>query len=129
MKPYFILLAVLYVGRLLVDGLVLMTASHIVPLVRAITEVVCFGVCLWGCYGLAFQKQYLDQTKWKIIYQFTLLLGVATVVLAVYGKEFGIPGSPGGVSLFQGGMILLPFLLFAVPVIIYSKEMEEGKIP
>jgi hypothetical protein len=129
MKAYFILLAILFAGRLFANGVVFLTVTHPVPLLRAVVELVCFGLCLWGCYGMAFRKRYLDQARWKIIYNLTLIVGVVTVVLAVYGSEFGIPGSTGDISLFHGGMILLPFLLFAVPVIIYSKDLEEGTIP
>ncbi len=126
---YFILLIILYAGRVFAGGAVIFTTGHPLPLLRAAAEIIVLGLCLWGCYGLAFKKRYLEPVKWKIIYQFTLILGVATVVLTGYGQSFGMPGTPEGISLFHLFMILLPFLLFAVPVIIYAKELEEQKIP
>lgn len=124
MKTYFVLLAILYVGNLANSFVGLAFVAAPVMIAKIAADVALMSISLWGCYGMAFGKRYLSAAKWRIVYQATLALGVATVLLYANGEVVGLPPLEG-IGLLHAGMIFLPYVLFAVPIILYEKELKE----
>ncbi len=124
MKTYFVLLAILYFGTLANSFIGLAFVAAPVMIAKIAADVALMGVCLWGCYGMAFGKRYLSAPKWRMIYQATLALGVATVLLYANGEVVGLPPMQG-IGLLHAGMIFLPYVLSAIPIILYEKELKE----
>lgn len=126
MKGYFVLLAVLYLVTLLMN---VWSLTHRIPTLLAVKnalDIALFALCLLGAYGLAFRRSYWEPLRWRMIYQATLVLGVFSVMIMGFGERFDMPTPYTDPSLLLLGMLFLPYLLFALPVILYEHALRKG---
>ncbi len=126
MKGYFFLLAILYLVTLLMN---IWSLTHHIPTLLAVKnalDIALFALCLLGAFGLAFRRSYWEPLRWRMVYQATLVLGVFSVMIMGFGERFGMPSPMGKPSLLQLGMLFLPYLLFALPVILYEHALRKG---
>lgn len=125
MKGYFFLLCVLCLSKVLVSLWGLVTASHLLVGVVFLGDVVLLPLCTLGCYALAFKKVVWSAGTWGAIRLLTLALGVFAVVVFGYGEQFGVP-SIGQRGMLTIALVFLPYLLFAIPVILYENALKKG---
>jgi len=126
MKVYFVLLCVLYLATLVMSVWSLTNPLHLLVALKNALDIALFFLCLVGCFGLAFRREYLEPTRWRLTYQATLTLGVFSVVLMGFGGRFGVPMPVGDPSLVELGLLYLPYLLFAIPVVLYEQALRKG---
>lgn len=126
MKGYFVLLCVLYLATLFMSVWSLTNPLHVLVALKNALDIALFSICLAGCFGLAFKRVYLEPTRWRLTYQATLTLGVFSVMLMGFGDRFGVPMPVGQPSLLELGLMFLPYLLFALPVILYEQALKKG---
>jgi len=127
MKGYVILLGALYLSTLAVSAMALRgPAVGLVP-VKAVLDVVLFGLCLWGGISYAFGRRLrLDAGKWRLISRITLAAGAFFTLGMVWGRSLGIPTPHSSPGLITAAMTLLPYVLFAVPAILYANAMDKN---
>ena len=130
MKLYFILMCVLYLATMLPSGVLLMHADqiHWLRILKSVGDLVLFALCLRGAFGLAWNRVYARQGVWNNVGAATLVLGGFSVMLFGYGEIFGVPTPAGKPSLISLGLVFLPYVLFAAPVVIYEYKMKKGEI-
>lgn len=124
MKGYFILLCILYLASVVISIWSLTNPLHILVALKNALDIAMFTLCIMGAYGLAFKRKLWDPVRWRMIFQGTLILGVFSVVLIGYGERFGVPSPAGAPSLLQLGLVFLPYLLFAIPVVLYERALK-----
>ncbi len=124
MKGYFFLLALLYAVTVFMSLWSLTNPLHLLVALKNALDIALFSLCLTGCYGLAFKRRYLEPARWRITFQATLILGVFSVVLLGFGDRFGVPTPAGNPGLLELGLIFLPYLLFAIPAILYEHALR-----
>ena len=128
MKVYFYMATILYLGMIFRDGreLAVIPKPVLWEYAKVAGDVLILGACVLACYGLAFKKKYLDVAKWRMMYPLTILLGLFTGALLAMPEKFGILyREPSG--LLDIAMRFLPYILFAVPVILYQHELTRKK--
>lgn len=126
MIGYFVLLCILYLVTVGTSLWALTQPLHSLFVVKDLGTIVLFSLCLRGCYGLVFKKTYWIPEKWRIVFQGTLVLGVFTVILYGYGENLGVPSPAGAPTLIDLGLMYLPYLLFAIPVILYENTLKKS---
>ncbi|MBU1003882.1 MAG: hypothetical protein KKE73_15330 [Proteobacteria bacterium] len=129
MKPYSILLLVLWLTTSFTDLWSLAYASHHLFVIKSIATVVLFTLCLAGCIQLAWGKTLLRFApgQWRMVYQATLAIGAFYVMLKNFGDLMGVATMSGPINIFQIGLDFLPYLLFAIPVIVLEHELNKGQ--
>jgi hypothetical protein len=122
-KGYFYLLAVLFAASVLTRGISLFLVEDLLTQLRYMADIVLFGLCLKGCFGMAFGRTYHSPPVWRLIAHLTLALGGFTLVLGILGPDLGrSPHSPTDpISL---GFSVLPYVLFAIPAILYGHSLK-----
>jgi hypothetical protein len=128
MKVYVILLGILYALRMLVSVWALSHVPHYLFMLQHLADIVLFSLCMAGSVAHAYGKHVirLERGTWKLVSRLTLVLGAFTVLLYVKGDViFGIPAPAAGGGIFQVAMIFLPYVLFAIPVIVYEHQMGQ----
>jgi len=127
MKLYFLLLSVLFLTRVVVSVWVLLSLPHYLVFLNHAADIVLFALCLAGCLDLAFKKRLVNfsQDKWRLTYQATLVLGAGSVLLTNYGHSLGVPSPAGSPGILTLGLIFLPYVLFAIPVIVHTHELKK----
>lgn len=128
MKPYAVLLAVLWAVTTFTDIWSLAYAQHFLFVVKGLGTPVLFTLCLAGCVELAWgwRLARLAPGRWRATYRATLAMGVFYVLLKDFGDLLGVPAMAGEPNLLQIGLDFLPYLLFAVPVVILVHEKEKS---
>ncbi|NCC26037.1 MAG: hypothetical protein EOM25_12720 [Deltaproteobacteria bacterium] len=126
MKGYVVLLAVLYAAMAFVSGVRLLHPLHFWTVARDLATMVAFSLCLVGAFGLAWGRTWWTPRHWVMAGQATLILGGLAVILFGYGELFGVPTPQGRPGLLHMGMVFLPYLLFAIPVILYGSSQEKA---
>ncbi|BBD09713.1 hypothetical protein [Desulfovibrio ferrophilus] len=127
MKPYSILLAVLWLTTSFTDLWSLAYASHPLFVLKSIGTVVLFTLCLMGCLQLAWGRIFIRFApgQWRMTYQGTLTMGAFYVLLKNFGDVLGVATMAGDTSIFQIGLDFLPYLLFAIPIIVLEHELNK----
>lgn len=126
MKVYFILLCVLYLATVAMSIWSLTNPLHLLVALKNALDIGLFSMCLVAAFGLAFKRIFLEPTRWRMTYQATLTLGAFSVMLMGFGGRFGVPMPVGEPGLLELGLIYLPYLLFAIPVVLYEKALRKG---
>lgn len=126
MKLYAILLAVLYLSRLAVSGFSLLHTDESLRAAVNLAEIVLFAVCLAAAVGLGWRKRWRTPGFWAGTASATLMLGAASVLVYGFGDLFGLP-TTGRPNLLQLGLMYLPYVLFAVPAVLYDRELRGEK--
>jgi hypothetical protein len=122
-KGYFILLAILFVATALVRAMSLAVAFDPVRLIQGMAEIGLFGLCLAGCHGLAFDRRYSTSQAWRLVGHLTLVVGGLSVFFRYRGEGDGMPST----DLYSLGLAFLPYLLFAIPAILYGHSLREKR--
>ncbi|WP_461209716.1 hypothetical protein [Desulfocurvus sp. DL9XJH121] len=124
MKGYSLLLAVLWAVTVFRDIWSLAYAQHVFFAVRAVGATVLFTLCLAGALelGWGLRLARLRPSQWRLAYLGCLGLGALHVLAGVHGELLGLPAPEAGPSLLRMGLNFLPYLLFAIPVIILEHE-------
>jgi len=125
MKPFFILLAVLYLPSVVNAGIGILAFPQALALVKNLGDVVVLALCLRTAYDQAFGRTWLDAAKCRLLYQATFALGIYAVILAATDTPYGPPGLFGP-GLVHAAMVFIPYLLFAIPVVLQEKRLKEG---
>ena len=130
MKPYSILLVVLWAVTTFTDIWSLAYAPHILFAIKSVGTPVLFTLCMAGCVQLAWDRRLVrfSAGQWRTTYQATLAMGGFYVVLKNFGDVLGVPTFAGDAGLLQLGLDFLPYLLFAVPVILLKHELKKSQI-
>ncbi|MFW5721939.1 MAG: hypothetical protein ACOCWT_01445 [Desulfohalobiaceae bacterium] len=125
MKGYFFLLCILCAGMLFKSVWGLFIQIHPLVTLSQLGDIILIPLCTVACYGLAFKKVIWDLPKWTLVRILTLALGVYSVIVYGFGERYGIPtiGDPG---LMTVALIFLPYLLSAIPVILYESALKKG---
>ncbi|THB67061.1 MAG: hypothetical protein D6E12_09380 [Desulfovibrio sp.] len=129
MKGYFYLLCVLYVLHTGVNIFVAVVEPHGMYVMKALIDAVCFALCLVGSYGLAHRKPIWTTWTWRTIYQATLVMGGFFFIAQGFGDVLGIDHPAADAGPINLAMLLIKYLLFAIPVVIYEYAMRTGKWP
>ncbi|MDY7001164.1 MAG: hypothetical protein SVS15_05205 [Thermodesulfobacteriota bacterium] len=127
MKLYFIILSVLFLTRVLLSVWFLLSLPHYLVFLNHVGDIVLFTLCWAGALDLAFKKRLLNFSpdKWRLTYQATLVLGAGSVLLTKYGADLGVPSPAGSPGILTLGLIFLPYVLFAIPVIVHEHELKK----
>ena len=128
MKPYFILLAVLFTSNTLLRVWQLWLGVPPEVAVSYLADVACFALCLWAAFALAFDRQPLTRPQARLIYYATMVAGIVSVLLRVWGPQLGVP-AVGGVGLVDVGLWALSYVLFAIPAVLYDNWLKTGVKP
>jgi hypothetical protein len=123
-KGYFYLLAVLFAASAVVRMLSLAMIDDALTQLRYVADVILFGICLAGCFGLAYGRRYFSAQAWRLIAHLTLALGAVTIVLRVSGPNFGLPAQAPA-DPFSLALSFLPYILFAIPAILYGHSLKQ----
>ncbi len=122
MKGYAILLGVLFVSSL-ATRLMTVSVSH-EPLARALAgaDIVAFGLCLVAAVEMAFHRRWLTSRfgaqGWRLVSRGALVLGAFAVASSAMSRPMSAPG------LLQLGLMLVPYVVFAIPVILFENELK-----
>ena len=124
MKAYSVLLAVLWVVTVFTDIWGLAYARHVLFVIKGVGTPVLFTLGLAGCVELAWGRRLVrfDAVRWRMAYQATLIMGGFYVMLKNYGDLLGVPTFAGEAGLMQLGLDFLPYLLFAIPLILLEHK-------
>ncbi len=125
MKPYFVLLIVLYLSTLANAAIGIAVFPSALALVKNLGDIVVFGLCLRTAYDHAFGRTWLNAARCRLLYRGVFALGVYAVILAATGTRYGPPGMFGK-GLLHVIMVFVPYLLFAIPVVLQEKRLKEG---
>lgn len=128
MKPYFILLAVLLLSNTFLRVWQLTIGIPAQLAVSYLADVACFALCLWAAFGLAFDRKPLTRPQARLIYYATMLAGIASVLLRVWGPHLGVP-AVGGTGLIDVALWALSYILFAIPAVLYDQWLKTGIKP
>ena len=128
MKPYFFLLAVLLLTNTFLRAWQVTVGIPAPLAVSYLADVVCFGLCLWCSWGLSFDKKPLTRPQARLIYYATMIAGIASVLLRVWGPHLGVP-AVGGAGLIDVALWALSYILFAVPAVLYDQWLKTGIKP
>lgn len=111
----------------MVSAWVMLSLPHYLVFLNHAADIVLFALCLTACLDLAFKKRLvnLSPDKWRLTYQATLVLGACSVLLTKYGDRLGVPSPAGSPDILTLGLIFLPYVLFAIPVIVYVYELKK----
>lgn len=126
MKVYAILLCVLYLSRLVVSGFSLLHTPYPLRAAVNLAEILVFGACLAAAVGLGWKKRWRTPGFWGAVATASLILGGAAALVFGFGDLFGLP-QPGRPNLLQIGLLYLPYVLFAVPAVLYERELRGGE--
>jgi hypothetical protein len=125
MKGYVVLLAVLWLVNVAVRLLSLTHPAAMLPnaLLGAlyVADVALFTLCLAGSLDAAFGTRLtrrLPAGTLRLAWRATLAEGLLTVLLMGFGDRLGLPGFGPGPGLVSLLLILLPYTLFAAPLIL-----------
>lgn len=126
MKPYSILLILLWLSTTFTELWSIAYATNVLFVLKSLGAVVLFTLCMAGCLQLAWNRRLVRFTtpQWRMTYQATLALGAFAVLLKNFGEVLGVAMEPVPTGLMQIGMDFLPYLLFAIPVIILEHELS-----
>lgn len=127
MKPYSILLALLWLVTTATDLWGLAYAQHPLFVIKGLGTVVLFTLSLAGCIQLAWGRALVRFApgQWRMVYQATLALGAFYVLLKNFGELLGVATMSGPTNIFQLGLDFLPYLLFAIPIIVLEHELNK----
>lgn len=125
MKPFFYLLAVLYLPTLANAGIGILAVPTALALVKNIGDIALFGLCLVTAFDHAYGRSRLDAAACKLLYRATLALGVYAVILAATDTPYGPPGLFGP-GLVHAAMVFIPYILFIVPVVLQERRLREA---
>lgn len=128
MKPYFFLLAVLFVSNLFLRAWQVVVGIPLPLAVSYVADLVCFGLCLWTAWALAYLRKPLTRPQARLIYYATMAAGIVSVLLRLYGDRVGVP-AVGGRNLIDVGLWALSYVLFAVPAVLYDTWLKTGRMP
>jgi len=122
------LLGLLWLARVALDVLLAATLPHPFLLLICVGDVILFTLCLAGCIELGFGKRVvrLSRSQWRIVFNATLVLGGFYVMIKNYGELLNMPSLSGEGGLLQILLDFLPYLLFAVPVILLEHERKKA---
>lgn len=128
MKPYFFLLAVLYLSTLANAAIGILAVPTPLALVKNLGDTVCLGLCLYAAFELSFARRRLDAAACRLLYRGTGALGVYAVILSLTDVPYGPPGlfGPGPV---HAAMVFVPYVLFIVPVVLLEKRLTGPVAP
>jgi len=124
MKTYFVLLCVLYLSVAANAVMGMLIGAPAAMTGKAAVDLAALGFCLYGAYGLAFGRRFFAAFVWRIAYQAVLLLGALSVLMVINGWDSGAEPAKG-LGLLHMVMMFLPYLLFAVPPILYANKLKE----
>lgn len=129
MKAYSVLLGVLWLVTTFTDIWSLAYVRHVAFAVKGVGTPVLFTLCLAANVELAWRRRIVkfDTLRWRMTYQATLLMGGFYVILKNYGELLGVPTFSGDAGLLQLGLDFLPYLLFAIPVILLEYERKKER--
>ncbi len=127
MKGYVILLGVLYLATIARSVMALMGPPIGLVPYKAVIDIALFGLCLWGGYCFISGKTCLDADKWKLVSRVTLAVGGMLTIGLVWGTSLGLATPYPSPSLLQAAMLLLPYVLFAIPMILYANELGKER--
>lgn len=129
MKPYAVLLGVLWIGSLVRDLTLVAMGAPALLSARALGEVLLFGLCLAGCVELAWGRTVvrLSTVQWRLVSNGTFILGGLSVMFGSYGELFGLPQAAGRGGVLQAVLDFLPALVFAIPVVILEHERTKAE--
>jgi hypothetical protein len=125
-KGYFYLLCVLFAASALVRILSLVVIEDALTGLRFVADIILFGLCLRGCFGLAFGRRYLSTQAWRLIGHLTLALGGVNVILRISGPDLGLAPQAGPADPFSLALSFLPYILFAIPAILYGHSLQHS---
>lgn len=125
MKGYFFLLSVLYLAFLALAVWGLTTFLHMYITLKLLADIVLPGLCVWACYGLAFKKVYMGPIAWRMVYNLTFILGVFAVLLRGWPDKLGVPSPVGAPHVLDLALTFLPYILFAIPAVLYDHELKQ----
>ena len=127
MKFYAILLAVLWLLRTTISLWAMLTGQHPLLMLNHALDLVALTLALAGAVQMGFGKVLLPRftaAHWRMVSRGTLLLGALSTLLYTHGDAVGVPSSAGP-GLMNVALIFLPYLLFAIPVIILEHELRK----
>ncbi|NDY58224.1 hypothetical protein G3N56_15940 [Desulfovibrio sulfodismutans] len=125
MKPFFALLAVLYLPTLANAGIGILAVPTALALVKNVGDIVLFGLCLRTAFDLAYGRTWLDPAGCRLLYRAVGALGIYAVILAATDTPYGPPGLFGP-GLVHAAMVFIPYVLFIVPVVLQEKRLQEA---
>ncbi len=128
MKPYFVLLSVLFASNTFLRAWQLWMGVPDPVAVSYAADVVCFALCLRVSHALAFDRQPLTRPQSRLIYFATMIAGIVSILLRVWGPQMGVP-AVGGAGLIDVGLWGLSYVLFAVPAVLYDQWLKTGVKP
>lgn len=128
MKPYAILLAVLWLASVAVDFWTLTASLPLAFALKSLADIVLFTLCLLVAVELAFSRVLvtLSTPQLRLVYNATLFVGGAHVMLNNFGDLLGVPSPVGDTSILQIGLDFLPYLLFSIPAIVLEHERKKA---
>jgi len=116
MKPYFFLLAIMYVATVLNLGFALAFSPSLDGALKAVADLALFGLCLRASHALAFGKTLYTPQTWRLVYRATLGLGLLTVFLL----NRAAPES----GVLRLALSFVNYLVFAIPAVLYERELK-----
>jgi hypothetical protein len=122
MKPYFFLLAVLYLSILAQAAIGVLAVPTPLALLKNLGDVACLGFCLWVAFDLAFNRARFDAAACRLAYRAAGACGVYAVVLTLTDTPYGPPGLFGP-GLAHAAMVFVPYVLFIVPAVLKEKQL------
>jgi hypothetical protein len=131
MKVYTVLLAILYALRMFISLWALTTLPHWLFALNHLADIALFTLCVAAAVEFGFGKRLvrLPLDTWRLVGRLTLVLGAFSTLLYTNGQIFGAPAPAAGGGILQVAMIFLPYVLFAIPVIVYEHKLRQGESP
>lgn len=124
MKFYVILMAILYLLQmyLSITSIFLFGVNYLYVLGH-IGNIVLYTLSLSVAIEFAYKKRFIKLSRPHIwwVGRLTLALGAYTTLLYTRGDIFGLPSPPS--NFLHAALIFLPYVLFAIPVIVYEHEL------
>ena len=131
MKIYFALLSLLFassaatrIAQLMRPGGPFADPYHII---KYAADIVLFAAALYGAYLHGWGKREGSIVLWGWIKNLLLALGAFSVIAAGFPEALGVPGTPQRPGLLRLFLLFLPYILFAVPVVLLEKEMRDER--
>ena len=128
MKFYAILLALLWLLRMAVSLSALLFGQHPAFMLNHALDLVLLTMAMAGAIQVGFGKIWLPRltpNHWRMVSRATLLLGALSTLLYTQGERLDIP-TPAGPGLMNVVMIFMPYLLFAIPVIVLEHNLRKA---
>lgn len=128
MKPYAVLLSILWLTNVVIAFWSLTASLPLAFALKNLGDIVLFTLCLLVCIELAFAKTIvsLSTPQLRLTYNATLFLGGAHVMMKNFGDMLGLPSPVGELNIFQIVLDFLPYVLFAIPVILLEHERKKA---